>query len=115
MGAISTGAALIYSALISAAASGTTAYMQHEDAKEAEWDQKQAQKKAEATQKAADERAERQRLEGLKKQSTATDYGNIWGTDSKKYADAAQKLSAGTGSFNTDDEENNPFYTRGLL
>ena len=115
MSGIPTGLALLISSAVTAAASGTAAYVQHEDAKEAEWDQKQAQKKAEAEQKAADERAEKQRLEGLQKQSTATTYGDVWGTDSKKYADAAQKLSAGTGSFNTDDEENNPFYTRGLL
>ena len=112
---MSTATALIVSSLISATASGVTASVQHDTAKEAEWDQKQAQKKAEATQKAADEKAEMQRLQGLKAQSTATTYGDVWGTDSKKYADAAQKLSAGTGSFNTDDEENNPFYTRGLL
>ena len=78
-------------------------------------EQKKAQAQAEEKQRIADERAEKQRLEGLVANQTATDYGNIWGTDTAKYADAAQKFSAGTGDFNTEDEETNPFYARGLL
>lgn len=112
---MSTATALIVSSLITAAASGTAAYAQHEDTMRSIAEQENAQKAAEQKQKEADEKAERQRLEGLQKQSTATDYANVWGSNSKKYADAAQKLSAGTGSFNIDDEENNPFYTKGLL
>lgn len=114
---MSTGTALIVSSLISAAATSAAAVSAHQDATAAEWEQKQAQKRAEAEQKAADEKAEMQRLEGLKSNAEVTDYGNIWGVDTntKKYADAAQKLSAGTGSFNTDNEDENPFYTRGLL
>lgn len=77
--------------------------------------QKKAQNEAAEEQRVADENAERERLEALAANQTATDYGNIWGADSAKYADAAQKLSAGTGSFNTDDDEQNPFYQRGLL
>lgn len=77
--------------------------------------QRVAQGKAEEEQRKADIAAETQRLEGLKTAATKTDYGDIWGTSTNKYADAAQKLSAGTGSFNTDDDETNPFYTKGLL
>lgn len=87
----------------------------HELQKEAMSKQEEAQEKAEAAQKAADDKAEKQRLEALAANQTATDYGNVWGADSAKYSDAAQKLSAGTGSFNTDDDETNPFYQRGLL
>lgn len=78
-------------------------------------EQKAAQEKAERTQKEADDRAEKQRLEALAANQQATDYGNIWGADSAKFTDAAQKLSAGTGSFDTEDDETNPFYYRGLL
>lgn len=114
---MSTGTALIVSSLITAAATGAAAVQAHQDATAAEWEQKQSQEKAERAQKEANERAEKQRLEGLKSNAEATDYGNIWGVDTntKKYADAAQKLSAGTGSLNTNDEDENPFYTRGLL
>lgn len=87
----------------------------HELQKEAQAKQEEAQNKAEEAQRVADEKAERQRLEALAANQTATDYGNVWGADSAKYSDAAQKLSAGTGSFNTDDDETNPFYQRGLL
>lgn len=87
----------------------------HEQAKDAQHEQEKAQRKAEAEQKESDEKAEKQRLEGLKTNAEKTDYGNIWGADSAKYADAAQKLSAGTGSFDTDDNETNPFYQKGLL
>ena len=41
-----------------------------------------------------------------------------FGVDSalaKRYADAAQKWGAGTGSMTTEDDDENPFYTRGLL
>jgi hypothetical protein len=91
---------------------GVVEYNASEDAREK---QEEAQAKAEREQKAADDRAEKQRLEALAANQEATDYGNIWGADSAKYADAAQKLSAGTGSFNTDEDETNPFYQRGLL
>lgn len=77
--------------------------------------QEKAQKEAEAKQKEADYNAEKKRLDALAANQTATDYANVWGVDSAKYADAAQKFSAGTGSFDTDDDETNPFYYRGLL
>lgn len=77
--------------------------------------QKDAQNQAAEEQRKADESAERERLEALAANQTATDYGNIWGADSARYVDTAQKLSAGTGSFDTDDDETNPFYYRGLL
>ena len=104
-------ASLISSTSIGAA----SAIDAHDLQKEAMSKQEEAQQKAEAAQKAADDRAEKQRLEALAANQEATDYGNIWGADSAKYADAAQKLSAGTGSFNTDEDETNPFYQRGLL
>ena len=109
------GEALLISSLISAATTGTATAVQAHEQEKALSEQKRAQAQAEAAQKASDEKAEKQRLEALSANATATDYGSIWGTDSKKYADAAQKFSAGTGSFNTDDEESNPFYQRGLL
>lgn len=107
--------ALIYSSLISTATAAGQWWASHEAQEKANWEQKQAQGRAEEKQKAADEKAETQRLEALKTNQTATDYGNVWGTKANNYADAAQKLSAGTGSFNTDDEETNPFYAKGLL
>lgn len=112
---LETGTALLISSLVSAAAAGTQAAVsahQQEKTREA---QAAAQNEAEQKQKEADDKAEKKRLEGLAANQEATDYGNIWGTEGNKYADAAQKLSAGTGNFNTDDDENNPFYTRGLL
>ena len=109
------GEALLISSLISAGTAGVQASMAHDQAKGALWEQKQAQAAAEVKQKEADDKAEKQRLEALAANMEATGYGNVWGVDSNKYADAAQKLSAGTGDFNTDDDEDNPFYYRGLL
>lgn len=109
------GEALLISSLISAGTAGAQMSATHDAQKGAEWTQKQAQAEAEKKQKEADRTAEEKRLQALAANQTATDYGNVWGVDSNKYADAAQKLSAGTGSFNTDDEDENPFYTRGLL
>ena len=110
--------AMLTAMAASAAASGYQAYSAHEDAKEAQAKQEQAQAEAKTAQEKADRDAERQRLEGIASNQTATTYGNIWGVDNayaNRYKDAAQKLSAGTGSFDTDDDDNNPFYTRGLL
>jgi hypothetical protein len=102
-------------AIASAIGSTTASIVQYNAAEHAAEDQKKAQEEADKKQKEADDSAERQRLEALAANQGATDYGNIWGADSAKYADAAQKLSAGTGSLKTDDEETNPFYARGLL
>lgn len=115
MSGISTGAALLISSAISAATAGATAYVSHEDQQKALDEQKRAQDEATQKQEQADREAEQKRLEGIATNQAATGYGNIWGTDGAKYKDAAQKLSAGTGSFNTDDDETNPFYARGLL
>lgn len=101
--------------LLSAGVSGYSAYRSQELQEDAMDKQEDAQRKAEEKQKEADDKAERQRLEALAANQTATDYANVWKVDSAKYADAAQKMSAGTGSFDTDDEETNPFYYRGLL
>lgn len=102
--------------LLTTAAIGTASAVDaHELQKEAQHKQEEAQQKAETEQREADQRAEKKRLEGLKANAEATDYGNVWGADSAKYADAAQKLSAGTGSFDTDDDDENPFYQKGLL
>ena len=111
----SVASAIIISSLITAAATGAQMSATHDAQKGAEWEQQKAQAEAQKIQKEANESAERKRLEALAANTEATDYGNVWGVDSNKYADAAQKLSAGTGSFNTDDDEENPFYTRGLL
>lgn len=83
--------------------------------KDALEEQKKAQLAAEAEQRKATDLAESQRLEAIAANQSATNYGNIWGSDAAKYKDAAQKLSAGTGSFDTDDDETNPFYARGLF
>lgn len=102
--------------LITSTAIGTASAIDaHEQAKDAQREQEKAMQQAEQQQKESDEKAEKQRLEGLKANAEKTDYGNVWGADSAKYADAAQKLSAGTGSFDTDDDDTNPFYQRGLL
>lgn len=105
-------AATAVASLLAGTTQGVVSYNAEKHAKE---DMANAQAAAEAKQQAADEKAERQRLEALAADQTATDYGNIWGADSARYVDAAQKLSAGTGSFDTDDDETNPFYQRGLL
>lgn len=106
----------IAAAAIASAAVGTySAVDSHKMQKEAQAQQEEAQRKAEEKQAEADRTAEEKRLQALASNQTAVDYGNIWGVNSAKYADAAQKLSAGTGSFNTDDDETNPFYQRGLL
>lgn len=100
------------------ASAGVSAYSVSESQRlqeEAMDKQEEAQKKAEAKQTEADYMAEKRRLEALAANQTATDYGSVWGVDSNKFVDAAQKLSAGTGSFDTDDDETNPFYYRGLL
>ena len=115
MGDMGIGEALIISSLITAATTATTSAVEYHEQEKAMGQQAEAQAKAEEKQKAADEAAEKKRLEALAANQTATDYGNIWGTDTAKYSDAAQKLSAGTGSFNKEEEETNPFYTRGLL
>lgn len=109
------GTALLLSGLLSAGATAYTGMKQIDAQEDALEKQKKAQTKAEAEQQAADESAERKRLEGIATNQSVTDYGNIWGAQANAYKDAAQKLSAGTGSFNTDDEETNPFYQRGLL
>ena len=103
--------AMLATAIASGASTAATVDAEHTAAHA----QRVAQGKAEEEQRKADVAAETQRLEGLKTAATKTDYGDIWGTSTNKYADAAQKLSAGTGSFNTDDDETNPFYTKGLL
>lgn len=102
-------------ALFSAAGGAYSAYTQKKVAEDTLHEQAEAQRQAEEKQRQADMDAERQRLEGIAENQTATDYGRIWGANSANYADAAQKLSAGTGSFNTGDDETNPFYQRGLL
>ena len=109
------GEALLISSLITAAATGASTAVQYDAQQEAAHEQKKAQEAAAEEQRIAAQEAETQRLEGLKTASTKTDYANVWGSDTAKYADAAQKLSAGTGNFNTEDEETNPFYTRGLV
>ena len=79
--------------------------------------QKDAQKAAEAKQREADEKAETARLRALAKNQedqTGFDFGVDSGL-AKRYADAAQKWSAGTGSMTTEDDNENPFYTRGLI
>ena len=102
-------------ALASLAAGATQGVVSYNQQKHALEDQNKTQAAAKKEQKLADEKAERQRLEAMGTAATATDYGNIWAVDSAKFKDSAQKLSAGTGSFNTEDEDENPFYTRGLL
>lgn len=78
--------------------------------------QEKAQAAAEAKQTEADRKAEAERLEALAKNQEAQ--GFDFGVDSalaKRYADAAQKWGAGTGSLSEDEDNENPFYTRGLL
>jgi cobalamin biosynthesis protein CobT len=106
--------AAVIMATTMAATTGTQTAIAHHEQKAAQEAQANAQAAAQEQQKKADQEAEQKRLEGIASNLTATDYGNIWGTESKKYADAAQKLSAGTGSF-SDDDETNPFYSRGLI
>lgn len=82
----------------------------------AEKEQKAALAEADKKQAEADREAETQRLQALAK-NQQDQPGFDFGVDSvlaKRYADAAQKWEAGTGSMSTEDEDN-PFYTKGLL
>ena len=107
-------AAILGASAIMAAATGAQSAVQHHEAKKARSAQEEAQMRAEATQREANRNAEKKRLEGLASNKTIADYGNIWGSGESKMADAARKFSAGAGSF-SDDEETNPFYSRGLF
>lgn len=89
----------------------------HEEQKDAAKEQKKALEQAEAKQKEADLDAEQKRLEALAANQGATDFSNIWGIDSelsKQFAgiDTTKKKDGMEMSF---DEEDNPFYTRGLF
>lgn len=107
------GEALMAASLAMTAASATyTGVEQHK----AEKEQKAAIEEADKKQAEADREAEKQRLEALAK-NQQDQSGFDFGIDSvlaKRYADAAQKWEAGTGSKSSDDEEN-PFYTKGLI
>lgn len=103
--------------VVTAGASIYNGYQQTELAKDSLERQEEAQKAAEEKQKQADYDAEKKRLEALAKNQEGQQ-GFDFGVDSalaKRYADAAQKWGAGTGSMNEDDDQDNPFYTKGLL
>lgn len=108
--------ALIASAAISAASAGVNTGVQSHQAHKSRWEQEQGQRRAEQAQIAADRKAETERLEALAKQQKSTsDFSfGIDSTLAARYADAAQKWGAGTGSTKQE-EEDNPFYTRGLV
>ena len=102
--------------LITAGASIYSGEKQMEFAQESMDKQERAQKRAEEKQAEADRKAETARLEALAK-NQESESGFNFGVDSalaKRYADAAQKWGAGTGSM-TEDEEENPFYIKGLI
>ena len=102
--------------LITAGASIYTGVKETDLARESMEKQEKAQQKAEAKQAEADTKAEQARLEALAKNQETQ--GFDFGVDSalaKRYADAAQKWGAGTGSLSEDEDNENPFYTRGLL
>ena len=107
--------AAVIMATTMAATTGTQMAVAHHEQKAAREAQENAQAEAKREQQKAERSAEQKRLEGIAANQNSINYGNIWaGTESKRYADAAQKLSAGTGSF-SDDDETNPFYSRGLI
>lgn len=86
------------------------------EARQAEHEQKKGQREALAKQEEADRKAETERLQALAK-NQESEAGFDFGVDSalaKRYADAAQKWGAGTGSMNQE-EEDNPFYMKGLV
>lgn len=107
----------ITSALASATTATTTAIAAHKQDKaqsKALDEQRKAQAKAEAEATKANESAEKQRLEALAGSQTGTQYANAWGVDESlaaKYANNAADVSKAID----EEEENNPFYTRGLL
>lgn len=110
------GEALLIGSAISAASAGATSAVEGYHSHKAEWEQELGQRKAEQAQVAADRKAETERLKALAKQQKSTggfDFG-IDSTLAARYADAAQKWGAGTGSTKQE-EEDNPFYTRGLV
>lgn len=107
--------AAIIMAATTAVATGTQTAVSAYEAEESRKAQSQAQEAARQQQEKADRDAEKQRLEGIAANQAATNYGSVWGgSEAKRYADAAQKLSAGTGAF-SDDDKTNPFYSRGLI
>ncbi len=101
----------------SLALSATEAAVSQHQQRDALGKQRDAQRKAEAKQEEADYDAEKARLEALaKNQETTNEFD--FGVDSalaKRYRDAAQKWGAGTGEMSQKEEEENPFYTRGLF
>lgn len=97
--------------------SATSAGISQHQQKKAIEKQEEAQAKAEAKQAEADRKAETARLEALAKNQEATNEFDF-GVDSalaKRYRDAAQKWGAGTGEMSQKEEEENPFYSRGLF
>lgn len=108
------GAALMATSVATSATSAAVSYHQQEKAMDK---QEEAQEKALAEQTKADEKAETARLEALAKNQEDRDEFDF-GVDSaiaKRYSDAAQKWAAGTGEMTQKEEEDNPFYTRGLM
>lgn len=101
------------STLLTTGASVTNSAIQSHKAQTA---QENAQAEANRKQQEADTKAEQERLAALAKNQQAQ--GFDFGVDSalaKRYRDAAQKWGAGTGEMSQKEEEENPFYSRGLF
>lgn len=105
-------------AAVAGATAATTSAISARKQREAQADARAAQDranaKAEAEQKKATNQAEYERLSALSNAQDSTKYANAWGVDdalSSKYAENAKDVSKEI----SDQEENNPFYTRGLL
>lgn len=109
---MATGAAIVSGlALAYGAYSGERSYQQ---AKEAEAKQERAIADAEAKQKEADEKAETKRLEALAR-AEGGDTGRTGKFDFGIDSVAAKATSPATIATSTTDEEENPFYARGML
>lgn len=101
-------------ALASLITSATSATVSGVEQHKADKLQREALAEAEQKQAEADRKAETERLQAIAKNQE--DRGFDFGIDSalaRSYADAAQKWEAGTGSIKED--EDNPFYTKGLF
>lgn len=103
-------------ALASLAASTTTSVVQYNAQKHAEEDQKRAIEKAKREQEQADYEAEEQRLQAMADASQGRIEANEYGVESNlaaRYMDENNKRQAKAQQMI--EEEENPFYTRGLV
>lgn len=103
-------------AIAAVATQATTSIVSYNAQKHAEEDQKKAMKKAKQEQERADYEAEEQRLQAMADASQGRIEANEYGVESNlaaRYMDENNKRQAKAQQMMVEDE--NPFYTRGLV